>query len=82
MAKYNFLVDFHYKNNLTYNRVYSNWKILNFKNIKIMAKTNNQKPSSPKTFLHIVVVKKERLMNQQTQGLAQEHLKSKIKPER
>lgn len=52
-----------------------------------MAKTNNQKPSSPKlkllkTFLHIAVVKKERLMNQQTQGLAQEHLKSKIKPER
>lgn len=49
MAKYNFLVDFHYKNNLTYNRIHSNWKILNLKNIKIMAKTNNQKPSSPKT---------------------------------
>lgn len=41
-----------------------------------------QKLKLLKTFLHIAVVKKERLMNQQTQGLAQEHLKSKIKPER
>lgn len=52
-----------------------------------MAKTNNQKPSSPKTKVTKNIPshrssKKERLMNQQTQGLAQEHLKSKIKPER
>lgn len=83
MVKYNFLVDFHYKNNLTYNRVYSNWKILNFKNIKIMAKTNNQKPSSPKTKVPKNIPshrssKKERLMNQRTQELAQENPKSKV----